>query len=108
MNETANSSGQVQITTAWNILVCNMGKACGYEQTGFSFGVPSNFVSPIACKTKTTQTPGKWKKINVGTPSGVHLSDHLLWLISWKYVICNVCNDDWNIDHRWGSLGGPT
>ena len=30
----------------------------------------------------------------------------------WKIVICNMCVDDWNIDHRWGqkmsSLGGPT
>jgi hypothetical protein len=22
------------------------------------------------------------------------------WSISWKIVICNICNDDWNIGHR--------
>ena len=60
MNQTANSSGQVQITTAWNILVCNMGIACGYEQTGFPKGeTPTNFVAPIAC---TSQAPGKFKQ----------------------------------------------
>ena len=64
MNETANSLGQVQITTAWNILVCNMGIACGYELTGFPKGEkPTDFVTPIACKqATTTQAPGKFKR----------------------------------------------
>ena len=25
----------------------------------------------------------------------------------WKIVICNMCNDDWNIDHRWWSKRCP-
>ena len=63
MNETANSTGQVIINNAWNILVCNKGMACGYQQTGFPQGeTPPNFVMPIACgPTVQTQGPGKIK-----------------------------------------------
>ena len=65
MNETANPSGQVQINTAWNILVCDLEKACGYELTAFPKGEkPPDFVPPIACKppgqATTTIAPGKF------------------------------------------------
>ncbi len=30
------------------------------------------------------------------------------WSISWKIVICNMCNDDWNIGHRkWSKRCSP-